>query len=93
MQREQIGEQNHSVSCFVLLGKAARKELVHVMQALNSYIRVMRDDPELRGPQYEKILERMSDLIGGLQPYENVDFKVETKKMGKNVGDQQMMDF
>jgi len=58
--REQIGEDNHKVSCFNFFGKLANKEVFSPESVRRSWQKILEENPKLRGPGYKtrhKILE------------------------------------
>jgi hypothetical protein len=76
--REQIGEQNHSVSCFSFLAKLAHKEVVSPESVRRSWQKVLEENPALRGPKYGKRHKVVEP-----------EFKKELKKLKKVVSPQQ----
>ncbi len=78
--REQIGPQNHSLSCFVLLGKIARGEVVGPESVRRTWQKILEKRPDLRGPNYGKRHKK-------LEP----EFRVELKKLDDYVSPQQKM--
>ena len=52
--RHQIGEQNHSVSCFAMLGKIAKKELAGPESVRRTWQKILEKRADLRGPGYNK---------------------------------------
>ncbi len=78
--REQIGPQNHSLSCFVMLGKIARHELIEPESVRRTWQKVLEHRPELRGPEYGK-RHKVSEP----------NFKIELKKLDDYLTPQQSM--
>lgn len=79
--REQIGEQNHTTSCFVFLGLLAKRDVVSPESVRRTWQKVLEERPDLRGPEY-----------GKRHKITQKEFKIQLKQLGESLKGQQKLE-